>query len=117
MLSRKAVGQTGEQLARDFLTNKGLKVVETNFRMRLGEIDIICRDGPTVVFVEVKTRTSDSFGLPCEAVGPQKQRRLRRLAQAYLAGHRLESSPVRFDVLSIRLDAGPPVIEHLIEAF
>jgi putative endonuclease len=71
----------------------------------------------TVIFVEVKTRTSAAFGEPVEAVGPAKQAKLRNLAQEYLISHGLEESNARFDVLGIMLDADGPSYEHLTDAF
>ncbi|OYD16081.1 YraN family protein [candidate division WOR-3 bacterium JGI_Cruoil_03_51_56] len=116
-MNRKAVGQKGEQLACDFLKEKGYRILDRNHRSRLGEIDIVCNDSGAIVFVEVKTRTSNRFGLPAESVGPQKQKRLRRLAQEYLITHQLEQCDVRFDVLSIMLSSEPPAIEHIYGAF
>ena len=116
-MNRREVGERGEVLAGRFLEAKGYRLLERNYRSRLGEIDLVCRDGQATVFVEVKTRTSDRFGHPAEAVIPRKQAKLRRLAQEYLVSHKLEDSEVRFDVLSVRLDAEPPTIEHLAGAF
>ncbi len=116
-MNPKAVGRKGEKLARNLLAEKGYRILERNYRSRLGEIDLVCQDQGTVVFVEVKTRTQDRFGIPAEAVRPRKQHRLRRLAQGYLISHGLESCNVRFDVLSIMLSSGPPAIEHIIGAF
>ncbi len=111
------LGATGEQLARRFLSNKGYRILTTNYRSRRGEIDIVCQDGDTIVFVEVKTRSSEKFGTPAEAVTAVKQRRLLRLAQEYLISHNLENQPVRFDVLSLICSATNIEIEHLIGAF
>lgn len=116
-MNRGEVGRLGEKLARNHLKKQGCRVIELNHRSRLGELDIICRDSSTIVFVEVKTRTSDAFGSPAEAVDARKQAKLRRLAQEYLIGHGLEASDVRFDVLGIRLDADPPEIDHIRDAF
>jgi len=117
-MSRQDLGATGERLARTFLRRRGLEVIEANHRSRLGEIDLICRDRDTVVFVEVKTRTSGRFGSPAQAVNFRKQARLRRLAEEYLIANRLEAAPARFDVLSIVLDpASSPEFEYIAGAF
>lgn len=111
------LGKTGEEIARRFLKDRGYRLVKTNYRSRLGEIDIVCEDGETVVFVEVKYRTSERFGTPAAAVTPVKQERLRRLAEEFLIAHNLESRPVRFDVLGIVSTARGVEIEHLLGAF
>ena len=87
-LTRAEIGALGEQLAVDHLTSLGLRVLTRNWRCRYGELDVIAADDATrtVVFVEVKTRTSDQFGGVAQAVTPTKVRRLRRLAGLWLAG-------------------------------
>lgn len=115
--NRHHLGITGEQLAQNFLAKKGYRILTTNYRSRYGEIDIVCLDGETVVFVEVKTRSSEKFGTPTEAVTFRKRTRLRQLAQMYLITHNLETYPVRFDVLSLIFSSTRIEIEHLIGAF
>jgi len=114
---RRSVGRLGEDLAAEYLTRKGLKLIDRNVRTPFGEIDLICRDRRTLVFVEVKARRSMAFGRPDEAVGSDKQRRLSRSALAYLASKAWEDRPARFDVLSIILDGPEPEIVHLADAF
>ena len=87
------------------------------YRVRSGELDIVARDGETLVFIEVKARASHEFGTAAEAVTPEKQRRLARLATEYLMRHHLEECPCRFDVVSIHFDAGTPEIEIIQNAF
>jgi putative endonuclease len=111
------LGEQGEKLARAFLAGQGYRIVESNYRSPRGEIDIVCRLGRTVIFVEVKARTSTRFGCPAAAVNARKQFRLRRLAQEYLMARGLEPDEVRFDVLSVMMDAKPAAIEHLKGAF
>ncbi|MGQ9678277.1 MAG: YraN family protein [bacterium] len=111
------LGISGEKHAQRFLASKGYRIIATNYRNQWGEIDIVCQDGDTLVFVEVKTRSSEKFGSPAEAVNYNKRNRLRRLAQIYLVTHRLESIPVRFDVLSLIISSAKIEIEHLIGAF
>ena len=113
----KSLGVEGENLAVKFLKKKGFRIIGRNFKTPLGEIDIIAKDGNTLVFVEVKTRTDDTFGYPFEAVNKRKRQKLRDLASLYLK--RLKKEPsVRFDVLSILYtNKGKKEIEHIKDAF
>ena len=115
-LTRAEIGALGEQLAVDHLMALGLRVLIRNWRCRYGELDVIAADDAarTVVFVEVKTRTSDRFGGVEQAVTPDKLRRLRRLAGLWLAGRDGSWAAVRIDVIGVRI--GPrraPEITHL----
>lgn len=113
----KALGIEGEDLAVKFLKKKGYRIIERNYKTFVGEIDIIAKDGDTVVFIEVKTRTDDSFGYPFEAVNRRKKQKLKNLALLYLKKQAKEY-PVRFDVISIfRKDNGEKEIEHIKDAF
>ena len=105
-------GRAGEELAAAFLVEKGLAVVERNFRCPGGEIDLICRDRGTLVFVEVKTRSGDVRGEPGEAVGRAKKSRLVRAASLYLSRNRAWNKPCRFDLVSVLFLAGETVVEH-----
>lgn len=96
-----ALGARGEGLATRWYVANGYEVVCRNWRCDIGEVDLIVRCGGTVVIAEVKTRVSDRFGLPAEAVGVAKQRKLRRLAAAFLAASGVRYDEVRFDVVSI----------------
>ncbi|MBM3311574.1 MAG: YraN family protein [Candidatus Aminicenantes bacterium] len=116
--NRVALGRLGETAAVRFLEKKGWSVLVRGFRWRRGEIDIIARDGETLVFVEVKTRTDLEHGPPEAAVTFAKRRQVRRVAAAYLAVNGLEASACRFDVLAVEFDpAGRPVVRHLTDAF
>jgi putative endonuclease len=115
--TRPEKGKRGEAFATEFLRKQGLEVVAQNVRCPLGEIDLIARDGPTLVFVEVKSRSSTAFGLPQEAVTKAKQRRLTRLALWYLKIHRLQHHPARFDVIAITLQETDPQINWIVNAF
>ena len=116
--SRAELGKLGEFLACDALSRAGYAVLARRYRTRMGEIDIICRDGSAVVFVEVKARRSLRFGWPAEAVTPRKQRRIVVMAQIFLARHRLEGRPCRFDMVSVFVPAGrPPAIRIIRDAF
>ncbi len=116
--STTSAGRAGERLAGRFLRRKGYTIVETGFRMFRGEIDIIARDGPTLVFIEVKMRTSPLFGRPEESVTPAKQRQIRKVARGYLFQRRLGETPCRFDVISIlKQGEAAPSIRHFKNAF
>jgi putative endonuclease len=114
---RVILGQTGEDLACRELERSGYAIVARRHRRRGGEVDIIARDGPTLVFVEVKAREDRTFGNAAEAVTPRKRRRIVRLAMDYVMRHRLNNVPCRFDVVSIHLEAGEPAIEIYQNAF
>ena len=113
------LGEHGEKLAERHLVELGMAVVERRYRTRQGEIDLVCRDGDTLVFVEVKTRRTERAGAPFESITLIKQRRLTRLALAYLKHHDLLDCPARFDVVSIVLEDGlsQPRIDHYRDAF
>lgn len=112
----RQLGIEGEEVAVRFLKKKGYKIVSRNFKSPVGEMDIIAEDGDTLVFVEVKTRTDDSFGHPFEAVTNRKQEKLRKVPLGYLKHSRREVAS-RFDILSIETDGDSHRIEHIIDAF
>jgi putative endonuclease len=113
-VTRSVVGRYGEDVAVRHLRAIGFEVVARNWRCPVGEIDVVARDGPVVVVCEVKTRRSDRFGGPLEAVTAQKAARLRRLALAYLAQSRLHGVPVRIDLIGVTVPRrGAPRLEHL----
>ena len=103
-MKRKALGELGEKLAREYLKKKGYHILETNFRCREGEIDIVAQDKDYLVFVEVRTRTGSDFGTPEESLTVAKKDRLVSLALAYLQTHRGLPSLFRFDVVAVELD-------------
>ena len=102
-----------------YLRRLGYRIVARRERGRLGELDLVAVDGRTVVFVEVKTRRTHQAGHPAEAVDLDKQRRLTRLALAFLKRHDLLEYPARFDVLAVTWPEGArrPVVEHIPNAF
>jgi len=110
-LSTRELGRIGEDLACDHLRGKGYEIVERGFKVLRGEIDIVARDGGTLVFVEVKTRAAEAHGRPEESVTPAKQRQLRRLARGYLMLQAAGEVPCRFDVVAI-LYRGPDDVRH-----
>jgi len=114
---RVSFGKSGEDLACQELERRGYAIVARRYRRRGGEIDIIARDGQTMVFVEVKARRSREFGAASEAVTARKRLTISRLALDYLMREHLTNCPCRFDVVSIHFDAGAPVIEVIQNAF
>lgn len=111
-------GQAGEQLARLYLEGKGYQILEQNWRYSKAEIDLIAKDGAVLVFVEVKTRTSEAFGKPEEFVDEKKQALLARAANVYMEqiNHEWE---IRFDVIGILWDGQhqEAAIRHIPDAF
>ena len=114
---RQFLGKLGEDLACEELSRRGYAVLARRYRTRFGEIDIVAREGETTVFVEVKTRDGDMFGDGAAAVTSWKQRRVAAMAVDYLARHRLQDQPCRFDVIAIDVSATPPRIEVYVNAF
>jgi len=113
----KESGRGGEDLAVDFLTKKGYRILQRNFRYDRGEIDIIADDGGTLVFVEVKARRSKRFGEPEEAVSLYKRAQLRKTAKGYLFRHEIEDVECRFDVIAIEYTRNVPALRHIESAF
>ncbi len=101
ILDRISLGKSGEECACRELARRGYAILARGYRTRFGEIDIIARDGPTIVFVEVKARTSDRYGGGAAAVTLHKQAKVTAMAEDYLARHRLRDAPCRFDVVAI----------------
>jgi len=113
---RGELGRLGEEEAARYLQLQGLTVIERNWRCREGEIDIVALDdvGDCLVVVEVKTRSTEYFGRPVEAVNPAKARRLRVLAARWLSDHPIATSQVRIDIIGVLAPPGAPLsIEHL----
>lgn len=99
------LGISGEELAADHLLGLGYRILGRDVKTPLGQLDLVARDGRTLVFVEVKTRAGTGFGLPEEAVGANKARKLRQLALYYLKRHP-HAGPLRFDVVGIVMAGG-----------
>ena len=112
------LGPKGERLAARFLKKLGYKILRRNWTSKFGEIDLIVRDGDEVVFVEVKTRTSRTWGDPESAVTPSKRRKLSRTSVDFVERNRLRDYPLRFDVVSVVIpETGTPEFEHFKDAF
>lgn len=115
---RRAFGDRGEGEAAQYLRRKGYAILVQKYRTPLGELDLVARDGRTVVFVEVKTRRSPAFGVPQAAVDLRKQQRMGRIALYYLQQNKLHGVPCRFDVVAITASGGGrPSIQHIPDAF
>jgi putative endonuclease len=118
LLDRISLGKSGEDCACRELERRGYAILARRYRSRFGEIDIVARQGETVVFVEVKARTSGRYGEPAEAVTLHKQVKVTAIAEEYLARNRLRRVPCRFDVVAISLGpGGQPVVEVFQNAF
>ena len=112
MTHNQRIGTWGEQIAADYLTRLGFEIVTRNERTPYGEIDIIGKQGETIVFVEVKTRTSDKMGLPEDSITARKRQHMLSAAEHYAAGNELDHW--RIDVISIE---GKPGLEPKITHF
>jgi putative endonuclease len=114
---RDVLGERGENVAAKFLRGKGYKILLRNFRCDLGEVDIIARDGRTLVFVEVKTRAYDD-PTPEEQVNPTKQHQTTKAARYYLSRYGIPQPPARFDVVAIVWPTGrEPIVRHTEDAY
>ena len=126
-LQNQMIGKLGEDIATKYLENKGYKILERNFRCRQGEIDIIASEGVSViyekerpekiVFVEVKTRKSVSFGTPAEAVTEAKQKHIKAATQYYLYSKDIKDTEIRFDVIEIYLTKTRYKLNHILQVF
>ena len=122
--STRSLGQRGEAVAARFLRKKGYRIVTRSHRSSVGELDLVAVDphdprGPTLVFVEVKTRSGQSAGFPEEAVGRKKQIKLSQLAVQYRARYQLTETPARFDVVAVLwpAESNQPEVTHFEDAF
>jgi putative endonuclease len=114
---RQLFGRSGEQRAVRYLKKSGYQILETNYRNRIGEIDIIAKEGDTLVFVEVKTRNLRFFVHPKEAVTRKKQLKICRVAQYWLKSNQKTGARARFDVVAILSDRHTHEIELIKNAF
>ena len=113
-VSTRQLGKYGEDLATEFLVKQGWEIIDRNWRMDRVELDIVARDADTVVFCEVKTRRSNSHGVPAEAVTKSKLNNIRRAALHWLACHDLHFPEVRFDVIGVTVPRDEvPIISHI----
>ena len=113
MYLKHEIGKIGEDLASKYLEAAGYIIIERNFLARQGEIDIIAKDKKELVFIEVKTRTSDIYGKPVEAVNTQKQKHLLNTIKYYLYSKHLEDELVRIDVIEVYFNNNTYKINHI----
>ncbi len=117
MSGRRELGLAGERAAAEYLRRSKFTIVERNYSCRGGEIDLVALLRGTVIFVEVRTRTTGGLVHPFESIDAHKRRRIVTAAKNYVARHRLEGHPVRFDVVAVHADGGTLRCEHLANAF
>ena len=115
--ARQRLGTDGESIAAAELERLGCRIVERNYRIRSGEIDIVADDAGTIVFVEVKTKTSGDFGDPVEEVTPQKQRQIISMGEYYAIYCLPPDTQCRFDVVTVDCSVSPPGITVYKDAF
>lgn len=111
--AKTQIGQEGEKLASEYLRQKGLKIIEKNWRGRWGEIDLIAREGQKIFFIEVKTRHSQNFGQGLDAVDSRKQAKIAKTALLYLQTHPKDYEDIRLAVLSIDYDKSSKAIQFV----
>lgn len=113
----RLLGDRGEAAAERLLKRRGYRVLDRNWRFRQWELDLVCRDGDTVVFVEVKTRGAGTMGTPMDGLTRSKQTRLVKAASQYLTRHDLWDEPCRFDLVAVVDTDGELVVDHIENAF
>lgn len=114
---RISKGKIGEEIAANLLIKEGYRILERNFRCPLGEIDIVALDNGTIVFVEVKTRSSGNFGPPEEAINHRKRHQIAKAAQFYISRKKLHNNPARFDVVAVTIKDGKEEVRLIRNAF
>ncbi len=117
MDKNKELGREGEKFAHDYLANNDYIILEKNYRCRFGEVDLIAKKGRSVVFIEVKTRRSTSYGDPEESVDSLKIRKIRNTANHYISNKKLYGFEICFDVISLKIAAGSYLLKHIKNAF
>ena len=116
MVSNISRGKSGEKLAKDYLITKGYSILETNYRNKIGEIDIIAKDKDILVFIEVKTRTSTDYGYAFEAVDFRKQRKIINTSMVYVKYKNYVDTQLRYDIIEVYM-TNVIKINHLDNAF
>ncbi|MCG6880225.1 MAG: YraN family protein [Deltaproteobacteria bacterium] len=114
---RLELGKRGEALALEEITRLGYKSIVKNYRCRLGEVDLVARDGDVLVFIEIKTRKGRSIGFAKEAVNLRKQKQLSKVALNYMKQNNCNDVSARFDVVAVAMESGYPRIEVIKNAF
>ena len=115
----KDIGSFGEALARDYLISKGYKILNMNFRNKFGEIDIICKKNNLLIFCEIKSRYSNSFGSPIEYITCYKQKQIIKLSELYLISKKYYNFNVRYDIIEVIFNTitSSHIINHVQDAF
>ena len=114
----QTLGIIGEELASHFLASNGYKILIKNYVSALGEIDLIAKESGALIFIEIKTRSSDEMGSPAESVTFNKRKQITKCARYYLKRYGMEDTPCRFDVVSVLIPRDTePVIEIIKDAF
>jgi putative endonuclease len=116
-MNKRSMGTEGEQLAAKFLQDRGYEIIERNYRFGRGEIDLIAKEGPDLVFIEVKARRTFQYGAPEESITVAKEAQLKRVADGYLSERNIENQSCRFDVVTITYEHGAPVIDLIQNVF
>ena len=114
-MNNKQKGDLGELIARNYLINKGAKIIESNYKIKTGEIDIISILDEELVFIEVKARTNTRYGYPSEAVNYKKIKKIINTANYYLLTNNLYNKKIRFDVIEVYLKENK--VNHIVNAF
>jgi len=114
---KKQFGNKGEKIAEDFLRNKGYKIIQRNYRCAFGEIDIIAEYIDTIIFVEVRTKSTDNFGSPQDSITSSKIDKISKTAIMYIQEKNLIDQACQFDVIAITYKTGKPNISHIENAF
>ncbi len=115
--SKQQIGQAGEKAAAALLRKEGFRIIESNFRIPLGEIDVIAEEDNVLCFIEVKTRRSAAYGGPAEAVTPRKQHQIAKVAAVYISRNYPEGRTCRFDVVTVTEKNDLPVAGLIRDAF
>ena len=115
----KDIGSFCEALARDYLISKGYKILNMNFRNKFGEIDIICKKNNLLIFCEIKSRYSNSFGSPIESITCYKQKQIIKLSELYLISKKYYNFNVRYDIIEVIFNTitSSHIINHVQDAF
>lgn len=116
MATHNELGKKGEDIAVEYLIEQGHLIIARNFRYYKSEVDIISRNANTIVFTEVKTRSTDKFGYPEEAVGLKKKQKLQEAMDYYLAENNIKEE-ARFDIISIVINSNNTALHHIEDAF
>ncbi len=114
---RKELGRTGEDIALNYLENKGWKLLHKNWRNKYGELDLIMHNQDKIIFIEVRTKKSLQYGTGTESVNKTKQQKIRKLAMMFLQDKKYYNHAIRFDVVSIYFANDKINIQHVEEAF